>query len=140
MKDQQFTMAEARLGANLLKDLRQISATDSEFARGVKRDIAKIDLALQSGDLEQMINCNRQTYATYGNMLLQNGYLYPTNEHSMRCQGLLANYLTICIIKMTLQKMVYWVKVDGARQVLVANGIHYLLEKAVVALVCPQNN
>lgn len=140
MKEKQSTSSEVRLGANLLKDLRQISAIDSEFAQGVKRDIVKIDLALQSGDLEQMINCNRQTYATYGNMLLQNGYLYPTNEHSMSCQGLLANYLTLCIIKMTLQKMVYWVKVDGARQVLVTNGIHYLLEKAVVALVCPRNN
>lgn len=139
MKDKRLTMAEARLGANLLKDLRQISATDSEFAQGVKRDIAKIDLALQSGDLEQMINCNRQTYAIYGNMLLQNGYLYPTNEHSMRSQGLLANFLTLCIIKMTLQKMIYWEKVDGARQALAINGANYLFEKAVVALVCPRN-
>ena len=139
MKDQQTHLAEVKLGANLLHDFNQICTTDSEFVQGIKRDIAKIDATLQSNDLEQMINCNRQTYAIYGNMLLQNGYLYPTNEHSMRSQGLLANFLTLCIIKMTLQKMIYWEKVDGARQALVINGANYLFEKAVVALVCPRN-
>lgn len=129
MKDQQFTMAEARLGANLLKDLRQISATDSEFVQGIKRDIAKIDAALQSNDLEQMINCNEEIFATYKIYLMQNAHLFAINRDVAQSRGLVANKITLEVMKQTLQNIIYQEKTQEILQKISKDGGFYALEK-----------
>ena len=129
MKDQQFTMAEARLGANLLKDLRQISATDSEFVQGIKRDIAKIDAALQSNDLEQMINCNEEIFATYKIYLMQNAHLFAINRDVAQSRGLVANKITLEVMKQTLQNIIYQEKMQEILQKISKDGGFYALEK-----------
>lgn len=129
MKDQQFTMAEARLGANLLKDLRQISATDSEFAQGIKRDIAKIDAALQSNDLEQIISCNEEIFATYKIYLMQNAHLFAINRDVAQSRGGVANKITLEVMKQTLQNIIYQEKTQEVLQKVCKDGGLYALEK-----------
>jgi hypothetical protein len=129
MQDQRLTMAEARLGANLSKDLRQISATDSEFVQGIKRDIVKIDLALQSGDLEQILKCNSEIWAAYGDRLLQNEQLFSMNRDVAQKLGAEANKNTLQIIRQTLQNIIGQEKAQEILQEVSKDGGLYALEK-----------
>lgn len=129
MKDKRLTMAEARLGVNLLKDLRQISATDSEFAQGIKRDIAKIDAALQSNDLEQIICCNEEIFATYKIYLMQNAHLFAINRDVAQSRGLVVNKITLEVMKQTLQNIIYQEKTQEVLQKVCKDGGLYALEK-----------
>ena len=129
MKDQQTHLAEVKLGANLLHDFNQICTTDSEFVQGIKRDIAKIDATLQSNDLEQMINCNGEIYATYNNRLLQNAHLFAINRDVAQSRGLVANKITLEVMKQTLQNIIYQEKTQEVLQKVSKDGGLYALEK-----------
>lgn len=129
MKDQQTHFAEVRLGANLLKDLRQISATDSEFAQGIKRDIAKIDVALQFDNLEQIISCNEEIFATYKIYLMQNDRLFPITKEVAQSNGLAANKTTLQIIRQTLRSIIGQEKAQDILQKVSVDGGLYALEK-----------
>lgn len=129
MKEEQSVLAEARLGVNLLKDLRQIRATDSEFVQGIKRDIAKIDAALQSSDLEQIISCNEEIFATYKIYLMQNAHLFAINRDVAQSRGLVANKITLEVMKQTLQNIIYQEKTQEVLQKISKDGGLYALEK-----------
>lgn len=133
MKDQQFTMAEARLGANLLKDL-VANTTDSGFVQGIKRDIAKIDVALQSGDLEQILKCNSEIWAAYGDRLLQNEQLFSMNRDIAQKLGVEANKNTLQIIRQTLQNIIGQEKTYKILQKVGKDGGLYALEKCCSSL------
>lgn len=129
MKDQQTHLAEVRLGANLLHDFKQICTTDSEFVQGVKRDIAKIDAALQSNDLEQIISCNEEIFATYKIYLMQNAHLFAINRDVAQSRGLVANKITLEVMKQTLQNIIYQEKTQEVLQKVCKDGGLYALEK-----------
>lgn len=133
MKDQQFTMAEASLGANLLKDL-VANTTDSGFVQGIKRDIAKIDVALQSGDLEQILKCNSEIWAAYGDRLLQNEQLFSMNRDIAQKLGVEANKNTLQIIRQTLQNIIGQEKTYEILQKVSKDGGLYALEKCCSSL------
>ena len=129
MKDQQTHFAEVRLGANLLHDFNQIRTTDSEFVQGVKRDIAKIDVALQSNDLEQIISCNEEIFATYKIYLMQNAHLFAINRDVAQSRGLAANKTTLQIIRQTLRSIIGQEKAQEILQKVSVDGGLYALEK-----------
>ena len=129
MKDKRLTMAEVRLGANLLHDFNQIRTTDSEFVHGVKRDIEKIDVALQSDILEQIIRCNEKIFATYKIYLMQNAHLFAINRDVAQSRGLVANKITLEVMKQTLQNIIYQEKTQEVLQKVCKDGGLYALEK-----------
>lgn len=129
MKDQQTHLAEVKLGANLLHDFNQIRTTDSEFVQDIERDIAKIDATLQSNDLEQIIRCNGEIYATYNNRLLQNDCLFPITKEIAQSNGLAANKTTLQIIRQTLQGIIDQEKAQEILQKVGVDGGLYALEK-----------
>ncbi len=129
MKNQQTHLAEVRLGANLLHDFNQICTTDSVFAQGVKRDIEKIDVALQSDNLEQIIRCNGEIFATYNNRLLQNHRLFPITKEVAQSNGLAANKTTLQIIRQTLRSIIGQEKAQEILQKVSVDGGLYALEK-----------
>ena len=79
---------------------------NTDYQAKVKNNIRHIDHELESGDIEQLINCNKIISANYGYLLEKRGFT-PMRECDIREKGYDWNYENLKQIRNILQNELF---------------------------------
>ncbi len=58
--EQKLPLAEIKAGLKLAKEAYDVLASDTDYVKGIRYHLERVDAALQSGNLEMILYCNQQ--------------------------------------------------------------------------------
>ncbi len=95
--EEKLPLAEIKAGLKLRKEVYNILTNDTDYVKGIRYHLERIDAALQSGNLEMILYCNQLAVKDYRSFLMRN-HAEVNSPAVLREKGLCWNFFNLRVI------------------------------------------
>lgn len=126
--EQKLPLAEIKAGLKLAKEAYEVLANDTDYVKGIRIHLERIDAALQSGDLDLILHCNGLIVNEYRNLLARNNVGFE-RQVVLREKGLYWNFYNLRGIGQLLSNEIRNEKIKDGVTSLLAISCEYICDK-----------
>ena len=123
-QERQLPLAEIKAGLKLAKEAYEVLVNDTDYVKGIRLHLERIDTALQSGNLDIILHCNGLVTNEYRSLLARNNFRHESLI-ILKEKGLYWNFFNLRDIGQLLYNEIYKDKVkDGVKSILAVSCEH----------------
>ena len=126
--DQKLPWAEIKAGLKLAKEAYEVLVNDTDYVKGIRLHLERIDAALQSGNLDIILHCNGLVTNEYKNLLVSNNVRFAS-QSTLREKGFYWNFINLRDIGQLLYHEIYKDKIIEGTIALLAISCEYICDK-----------
>ena len=127
-QERKLPLGEIKAGLKLAKEAYDVLASDTDYVKGIRYHLERVDAALQSGNLDIILHCNELVANEYRSLLARNNFR-PENLIILKEKGLYWNFFNLRDIGQLLYNEICKDKVkDGVKSIL-AISCEYICDK-----------
>ncbi len=97
-QERKLPLAEIKAGLKLAKEAYNVLASDTDYVKGIRYHLERVDAALQSGNLEMILYCNQQVVKDNRSLLVRNHVEVVHSPSVLREKGLCWNFFNLRVI------------------------------------------
>ena len=130
-QERKLPLAEIKAGLKLTKEAYNVLASDTDYVKGIRYHLERVDAALQSGNLEMILYCNQQVVKDYRGFLVRNHVEVVHNPSVLREKGLCWNFFNLRVIGHLLANEIISDKLKDGATAGIAIACEYFCNKTV---------
>ena len=130
-QERKLPLAEIKAGLKLTKEAYNVLASDTDYVKGIRYHLERVDAALQSGNLEMILYCNQQVVKDYRGFLVRNHVEVVHNPSVLREKGLCWNFFNLRVIGHLLANEIINDKLKDGAMAGIAIACEYFCNKTV---------
>ena len=128
--EQKLPLAEIKAGLKLAKEAYDVLASDTDYVKGIRYHLERVDAALQSGNLEMILYCNQQVVKDYRSFLVRN-HVEVHSPSVLREKGLCWNFFNLRVIGHLLANEIVSDKLKDGAMAGIAIACEYFCDKTM---------
>ena len=126
--EQKLPWAEIKAGLKLAKEAYEVLTNDTDYVKGIRYHLERIDAALQSGNLDIILYCNYLVVNDYMSFLVRNNV--EVNSISvLKEKGLYWNFFNLRGIGHLLANEILNDKLKDGTESVISNACEYIFDK-----------
>ena len=129
-QERQLPWAEIKAGLKLAKEAYEVLVNDTDYIKGIRIHLERIDAALQSGNLDIILHCNELVTNEYRSLLASNNVRF-VSQTTLREKGFYLNFVNLRDIGQLLYHEIYKDKIIDGTIALLAISCEYICDKIV---------
>lgn len=127
-QERQLPLAEIKAGLKLAKEAYEVLVNDTDYIKGIRIHLERIDAALQSGNLDIILHCNELVTNEYRSLLSRNNVRF-VSQTALREKGFYWNFINLRDIGQLLYHEIYKDKIIDGTIALLAISCDYICDK-----------
>lgn len=132
--EQKLPLAEIKAGLKLAKEAYDVLANDTDYVKGIRYHLERVDAALQSGNLEMILYCNQQVVKDYRSFLVRNHVEVVHSPSVLREKGLCWNFFNLRVIGHLLANEIISDKLKDGAMAGIAIACEYFCDRTMDSL------
>lgn len=126
--ESKLPLAEIKAGLKLAKEVYEVLENDTDYVKGIRLHLRRLDAALQSGELERILRCNILITKDYGTLLGRKGFSLIKVEQLEKL-GLYENFMNLRSIGKALAVEIFMAKLMEGLGKAAIIGLKYFIDK-----------
>ena len=126
--EQKLPWDEIKAGLKLAKEAYEVLVNDTDYIKGIRIHLERIDAALQSGNLDIILHCNEVVTNEHRSLLSRNNVRF-VSQTSLREKGFYWNFINLRDIGQLLYREIYKDKIVDGAMTLLAISCEYFCDK-----------
>ena len=128
--EQKLPLAEIKVGLKLAKEAYDVLASDTDYVKGIRYHLERVDAALQSGNLEMILYCNQRVVKDYRSFLVRN-HVELNSPSVLKEKGLCWNFFSLRVIGHLLANEIINDKIKDGAMASIAIACEYFCDKTM---------